>query len=51
MEWLPFDVIINHIIPYTYNIQSNLLLEDIKNYYTIKEILMNYEYDTNIINR
>ena len=49
MESLPFDIIINHIIPYTYNIQSNTLLEDIKNYYTIKEILMNYKYDTNII--
>ena len=49
MESLPFDIIINHIIPYTYNIQSKLLLEDIKNYYTIKEILLNYKYDTNII--
>lgn len=49
MESLPFDIIINHIIPYTYNIQSKLLLEDIKNYYTVKEILMNYRYDTDII--
>jgi len=49
MKRLPFDVIINHIIPYTYNVQSNILLEDIKNYYTIKEILMNNKYDTNMI--
>jgi len=49
MKRIPFDVIINHIIPYTYNVQSNILLEDIKNYFTIKEILMNKKYDTNII--
>jgi hypothetical protein len=49
MERLPIDVIINHIIPYTYNVQSNILLEDIKNYYTIKEILLNEKYDTNMI--
>jgi hypothetical protein len=49
MKRIPFDVIINHIIPYTYNVQSNTLLEDIKNYYTIKEILMNKKYDTNMI--
>ena len=35
MEKIPYDVIINNIIPYTYNMQSNLLLEDIKSYYTI----------------
>jgi hypothetical protein len=49
MERIPFDVIINHIIPYTYNVQSNILLEDIKNYFTIKEILINKKYDTNRI--
>ena len=49
MERIPFDIIINHIIPYTYSIQSNILLEDVKNYYTIKEILMDNKYDTNII--
>ena len=51
MKRIPLDVIINHIIPYTYNVQSNILLEDIKNYYTIKEILMNEKYDTIIIKR
>ena len=25
MERIPFDVIINHIIPYTYNVKSNIL--------------------------
>ena len=49
MKRIPFDVIINHIIPYTYNVQSNILLEDIKNYFTIKEILINKKYDTNMI--
>ena len=36
MEKIPYDIIINNIIPYTYNIQSNLLLDDIKNYYINK---------------
>ena len=49
MQRLPFDIIINHIIPYTYNIQPKLLLEDIKNYYEIKTKLMNYKYNTNMI--
>jgi hypothetical protein len=49
MKRIPFDVIINHIIPYTYNVQPNILLEDIKNYFTIKEILINKKYDTNMI--
>jgi len=49
MVRIPFDIIINHIIPYTYNIQPNLLLEDIKNYYTIKIKLINDKYNTNII--
>jgi len=49
MERIPFDIIINHIIPYTYNIQPTTLLQDIKNYYTIKTELINEEYDTKII--
>ena len=49
MNRIPFDIIINNIIPYTYNIQSNALLEDIKSYYAIKEILMDKKYDTDMI--
>jgi hypothetical protein len=49
MERLPFDIIINYIIPYTYNIQPTLLLEDIQNYYNIKNILFDNKYDTDII--
>ena len=49
MERIPFDVIINHIIPYTYNVQSNTLLEDIISYYTIKKILLDEKYDEHII--
>lgn len=32
MNKLPRDIIINHIIPYTYSIQNNLLQHDIKTY-------------------
>ena len=49
MEKIPLDIIINHIIPYTYNIQPKLLLEDITNYYTIKTKLINNNFNTNII--
>ena len=33
IDKLPFDVIINHILPYTYNPQPNNLLIDIRSYY------------------
>jgi hypothetical protein len=36
IEKLPFDVIINHIIPYTYSIQSKNLICDIKSYFLSK---------------
>jgi len=49
MERIPRDIILNHIIPYTYNIQPNFLLEDIKNYCTIKANLITDAYDTTII--
>ena len=48
MQNIPYDIIINNIIPYTYNIQSNLLLEDIKNYYTIKSKIMEDKYSSTI---
>lgn len=48
MEKIPFDIIINHIIPYTYTTQSKILLEDIKNYYSIKSNIMGDPYSTSI---
>lgn len=49
MERIPIDIIINHILPYTYNIQPKMLLEDVTNYHTIKTILMDEKYDTDVI--
>jgi hypothetical protein len=48
METIPYDIIINNIIPYTYNTQSKLLLEDIKNYYTIQSKIMDDKYNKTI---
>ena len=48
MEKIPYDIIINNIIPYTYNIQPKILLEDIKNYYAIKSKIMDDKYNTSI---
>jgi hypothetical protein len=47
MERIPLDIIINNIIPYTYNIQPTFLLEDIKNYSAIKTKIMDDKYDAN----
>jgi len=48
MERLPFDVIINHIIPYTYQIQPKLLLADIRSYSKTFEFVQNrYTFDYN----
>jgi len=41
MNRMPYDVIINHILPYTYNIQPTSLLLDIRSYYTDFNILKN----------
>jgi hypothetical protein len=49
MDKLPLDVIINHIIPYTYAIQPMPLLTDIKNYCKIKSKLMCDKHDTDVI--
>jgi hypothetical protein len=48
MENIPYDIIINNIIPYTYNIQPKILIEDIKNYYMIKSKIMDDKYSTSI---
>lgn len=49
MERIPFDIIINHIMPYVYNIQPKFLLEDIRNYHKIRTILIDDKYDIHII--
>ena len=51
IQRLPFDIIINHIIPYTYNVQPKTLLEDIKHYYETKSILINDKLDINLVQR
>jgi len=38
---LPIDIIINNILPYTYELQANILLEDIKNFYTNYNFIKN----------
>ena len=49
MKRIPIDIIINNILPYTYNIQPTLLLDDITNYHKIKTILTDDKYDTDVI--
>jgi len=45
---LPFDVITNHILPYTYNIQNKRLLNDIRSFHADYSFLENiYAYDFN----
>ena len=41
IDKLPFDVIINHILPYTYKPQPNNLLTDIRSHYADYGILDN----------
>lgn len=43
MERIPFDIWINHIIPYTYNVQPKALLEDMRNYYAVKSSFQPYD--------
>ena len=41
---LPTEIIINHILPYTYEKQSPKLLNDIKSFYNDLNIIENYYY-------
>jgi hypothetical protein len=45
---VPYDVIINHIIPYTYNIQKKDFLMDIRNFHIDYRMIINvYLFDYN----
>jgi hypothetical protein len=47
---IPFDIIINHIMPYTYNVQNKELLYDIKNFVEDLNLIENcYLFDYNYI--
>ena len=47
---IPFDVIINNIIPYTYSVQKRELLHDIRNYTEDLNLIENsYVFDYNYI--
>uniref|UniRef100_A0A6C0HSG7 Uncharacterized protein n=1 Tax=viral metagenome TaxID=1070528 RepID=A0A6C0HSG7_9ZZZZ len=39
---IPNDIIINHIIPFTYQVQSKKLLKDIQSFYRDYKIVINY---------
>jgi len=39
---IPNDIIINHIIPFTYEVQSKILLKDIQSFYRDYEVVINY---------
>jgi len=48
---LPEDIVYNHIVPYTYQLQSKNLLEDIRSFletYTIIYDFYSYEYNESI---
>jgi hypothetical protein len=48
LQIIPNDIIINHIIPYTYNIQSKKFLMDIKSFYIDYNIINDvYMFDYN----
>jgi hypothetical protein len=50
LEIFPFDVVCNHILPYTYQPQSHKLLQDIRSYYTDMKLLDNiYLFDFNYV--
>ena len=44
MNKLPLEVIREHIIPYTYSPQNDELLDDIKSFYIVRNLLLNIYY-------
>jgi hypothetical protein len=48
LDKLPLEIIINHILPYTYRPQSKELMQDIRSYYVDNSFLENaYTFDIN----
>ena len=41
---LPFDTIINHILPYTYELKPKRLLKDIRSFYEDYDIIENFYF-------
>lgn len=49
---LPYDVIINHILPYTYEVKPKRHLTDIRSFYTDYRLLENtymFDYNTSVL--
>jgi|TARA_B110000858_G_C17444403_1_gene311294 hypothetical protein len=44
MNKIPLEVIREHIIPYTYSPQNDELLDDIKSFYIVRNLLLNIYY-------
>lgn len=49
IQKLPQDII-GHIIPYTYQLQPNVIMNDIKNYKETKELIVSLYYNYWIVN-
>lgn len=49
IDKLPFEVVFNHIIPYTYSSQSKILLEDIRNYVYTFNLISSVYYNRWIV--
>jgi hypothetical protein len=49
MDKLPFDIIINKILPYTYQVQKKELLDDIINFCFAKKFLLNNDFNPNTV--
>jgi hypothetical protein len=49
IDKLPFEVVFNHIIPYTYSPQPKILLEDIRNYVYTFNLISSIYYNRWIV--